>query len=81
MTNYILSGDTTINGHIVINGITYIAKTEESLQQIEDIDTYQNLSGVFDDITINGNLVICDFNDFDLVCAGTCTSLETKTLM
>ena len=39
MTNYILSGDTTINGHLVINGITYIAKTEESLQQIEDIDT------------------------------------------
>jgi hypothetical protein len=81
MTNYILSGDTSINGHFVINGIIYIAKTVESLNQIEDIDKYQNLSGIFDDITINGNFVICDFNDFDLICAGTYTSLETKTLM
>ena len=80
MTNYILSGNTTINGTLTVSGTMYNATTEESLQKIENLSSYENLSGTFDDLNIDGDFVFCSFKNYDLIVSGTTTVLSTQEL-
>ena len=80
MTNFILSGDTTINGTFTVNGTMYNATTEESLQKIENLSSYENLSGTFDDLNIDGDFVFCSFKNHNLSVNGTTSVFSTQEL-
>ena len=58
----------------------YNATTEESLQKIENLSSYENLSGVFDDITIHGDFVFCSFKNYNLSVNGATSVFSTKKL-
>jgi hypothetical protein len=80
MTNYILSGNTTINGTLTVSGTMYNATTEESLQKIENLSSYENLSGTFDDLNIDGNFVFCSFKNHELIVNGSTCVFTTQEL-
>ena len=80
MTNFIVSGDTTINGTFTVNGNIYNVTTEESLQKIENLSSYENLSGTFDDLNIDGDFVFCSFKNYNLSVNGTTSVFSTQEL-
>lgn len=80
MTNYIISGDLTINGNLSINGTLYCVTNESNLINIENIDEYNPLSGVFDDLVIEGNLVFCEYQNFDLVINGSFAAVNSEKI-
>jgi hypothetical protein len=68
--NFILDGHTKINGDITINGILYHVKTEKSFHKLNNKDLIHLCGGIYDNITIDGNLIICDYKEHNLLVSG-----------
>ena len=64
-----------ITHNLDVSGNIYIVKNSESLNNIDNIESYELISGEMDNLTINGNLIICVFEwSCDMVVNGNVTS-------
>jgi hypothetical protein len=75
--NFILDGNTIIKGDITISGILYQVKNEEALNRLNKTDL-NPLSGTFDNIIIEGDLVICEYKEYNLLISGSMITMCTE---
>ena len=62
MSNRIVKDKVTVNGNLSVNGQIYFVKNENSLSHIDNIDNFELLSGEYDNLTIEGDLVVCEYD-------------------
>ena len=81
MSNRIVKDKVTINGNLSVNGQIYLVKNEKCLNQIDNIDNFELLSGDFDNLSINGDLVVCEYDkNCDMVVNGEVVSNGNQLL-
>ena len=76
MPNSILRETLNIDNDLVVNGNIYFVKKESLLSEIDNLETYEPISGSFENLEINGNLIVCEFIDnLDVEIKGTIRSV------
>ena len=81
MPNYILKDKLTINNDLTVSGTIYIVKHENLLSKIDGYETYEPISGEYENLEINGNLIVCEFSEnYEIVVGNTLTSIGNELL-
>ena len=76
MPNHILRDTLSVDNDLIVNGNIYFVKKESLLTEIDNLETYEPISGSFENLEINGNLIICEFiENVDIDIKGTIRSL------
>ena len=76
MPNSILRETLNIDNDLVVNGNIYFVKKESLLSKIDNLETYEPISGSFENLEINGNLIVCEFiENLDVEIKGTIRSV------
>ena len=79
MNNKLVNEKLIINYELIVNGYIFIIKNEDKLDMIDDINKYTKISGNFDNLTIEGNLVVCEFDkNCDVQVNGTINSMGNQ---
>ena len=53
----------TILGNLVVKGTVFIAAHEKDLEKIDDLESYTPISGEYENLTIEGDLVVCHYEE------------------
>lgn len=61
--NRIVRDSLTIYKKLVIKGTIFVATHERDLETIDDLMSYTPISGEYDNLTIEGNLVVCEYDE------------------
>jgi len=61
MPNSIVKDTLNIENNLVVTGTIYIVENEKALDKIDNLDTFENISGRYQDLEINGDLVLCEY--------------------
>ena len=61
MPNSIIRKNLNIKNNLIVTGTIYIVESEEGLKKLENIDTFLDISGEYDDLEINGDLAVCEY--------------------
>lgn len=79
MNNKLVNEKLIINDQLIVNGYIFIIKNKDKLDMIDDINKYTKISGNFDNLTIEGNLVVCEFDkNCDVQVNGTINSMGNQ---
>ena len=61
--NRIVQEKLTILGNLVVKGTLFLATQESDLEMIDDLESYTPISGKYDNLTIEGDLLVCDYKE------------------
>lgn len=61
--NRIVRDSLTIYKKLVIKGNIFVATHERDLETIDNLMSYTPISGEYDNLTIEGNLVVCEYDE------------------
>ena len=62
MPNSIARDTLNIKNNLIVKGTLYIIESKEGLDKLENLDTFNNISGDFDSLEIDGDLAICEYS-------------------
>ncbi len=62
MTNLIAKDTLNIKNNLIVKGTVYIIESKEGLDKLENLETFQDVSGDFDNLEVDGDLAICEYS-------------------
>ncbi len=85
---YILDSNLSIEGDLTVSGKTYFVRTIEDLQKIDGISsitippisTSDEVTNTTSSITIDGDLIICEELNYNLIVCGTTTTINSVNI-
>tara|TARA_Y100001970_G_C14233647_1_gene860375 strand:- start:408 stop:659 length:252 start_codon:yes stop_codon:yes gene_type:complete len=79
--NKIVKENLCITDNLVVNGTIFFVENSKKLDNIDNLESYESISGNMENLTINGNLIVCEFEpNCQMIVKGNVTSNGNELL-